>query len=587
MRAPCAAAALVAALALASCGGAHAPPAASSGARSAILITLDTTRPDALSCYGGPPGWTPVLDRLAAEGVRYTNARSPVPLTLPAHASMLTGLVPLRHGLRDNGLAQLPPAAYTLAELAREHGLATAAFVGSVVLDHAFGLAQGFDVYDGPRAPEQQSTRHYAERPAAEVAAAAVDWLRARNRSRPFLLWVHFYDPHAPYQAQEGASAAPAGPPGWQNYLSEVAAVDRAIGRILAELDAQGAREATSVLALADHGEGFGEHGEESHGVYCYDSTLRIPMILCRADRARAGSRDDSICSAIDVLPTLADALGLPIPGGLDGLSLWSAPAPAERGIYVESNFGWLSYGWSQIAGWCDARAKYLHSAGPELYELGSDPHEQRNAFAAAAPQVAAARASMRELMARPRLDARSAESGGLHADLSALGYAGAGAAPERWPEPLDDLARTAPLAGREELQLFFEAAKLANARKPAEALPALARVLALNPHNYKALDHQSLQLIQIGRFADALPVLEKLAAEGPHWPTTGFNLALCLDKLGRREEALERNGAALALDPRSAAGWSQRLGLARALGRADEVALCERKLAELGAHAR
>ena len=247
----------VLALALASaCPGSDEP-----GGLSAVLITLDTTRDDAV----GAPGVTPHLDALARDGVRFERAYTVAPLTLPAHASMLTGLVPLRHGLRVNGAGALPLAASTLAEHAAAAGLRTGAIIGAVVLDGAFGLDQGFETYDVPPHGRQQRDTHFAMRTGAEVVELALAWLDEGDPRAPFFLWVHLWDPHAPYDAPaELAGRFPEHP-----YLDEVAAADAAVGTLIAGLTARGLMERTAILVVGDHGEAFGEHGELTHGTYC------------------------------------------------------------------------------------------------------------------------------------------------------------------------------------------------------------------------------------------------------------------------------------------------------------------------------
>src|SRR6185503_9303787 len=242
--------------------------------RSALLVTLDTTRADALSCYGNREPTTPVLDSLAKDGVAFDAAHTVMALTLPAHTSMLTGLAPLRHGLRDNGVAALPEAAQTIAARAHAAGIDTAAFVSSVVLDDDFGLDQGFDVYSVPVRRGATERAHGAERPARATIDAALAWLAGRDSARPFFLWVHLYDPHHPYTPSAPFAERFSSP-----YLGEVAAMDHELGRLFDDLRARGLLERTFVLALADHGEAFGEHGELTHGTYCYETTLHVPLI--------------------------------------------------------------------------------------------------------------------------------------------------------------------------------------------------------------------------------------------------------------------------------------------------------------------
>lgn len=256
------------------------------GAHSVLLITLDTTRADALGAYGRLPSVTPHLDRLAAEGVVYEHAYTVAPLTLPAHASMLTGLYPPRHGVRDNGVAGLAQSAVTLAERARAAGFQTAAFLGAVVLDQGFGLEQGFERYDTPaRSFYGGPSMGYAERPAAEVAGLVASWLAERDKDRPFLLWAHLWDAHAPYEPPEALRQRAGG----DAYLGEVAACDVAVGRLCAALAAEGLEDSTLIVVVGDHGESFSEHDEISHGPYVWNTTLQVPLLLRLPDGDKAG----------------------------------------------------------------------------------------------------------------------------------------------------------------------------------------------------------------------------------------------------------------------------------------------------------
>ncbi|NOT32330.1 MAG: sulfatase, partial [Planctomycetes bacterium] len=282
---------LLLALALSACGhSAEAPP-------SLLLLTLDTTNPEALGCYGGPRGLTPNLDRLAREGVLFEDARTVAPLTLPAHASLLTGLYPVRHTLRRNGETRLASEARTLAELAQEHGYLSAAFVAAVVLAPEFGLDQGFAHYDAPPTPENVEEHLLASRGADEIVARAVSWLDQHEPAQPFFLWLHLYDPHFPHDPAPEFLARAQGDP----YLGEVAAMDAAIGTLLERLERDGRLANTLVVAAADHGEGRGRHGEETHGAFVFDSTLRIPLLARLPLCARAGERVRAPVSQVDV----------------------------------------------------------------------------------------------------------------------------------------------------------------------------------------------------------------------------------------------------------------------------------------------
>ncbi|TAJ20704.1 MAG: hypothetical protein EPO68_05950, partial [Planctomycetota bacterium] len=517
---------------------------------SVLLVTFDTTRPDAFGCTGGRAGTTPHVEALAAEGIVFESARTVAPLTLPAHASMLTGLVPLRHGLHDNGLEALAPAAQTLAELAREQGFATGAFVGSLVLDRAYGLDQGFDVYTEPADAGDVHDFHFPERPASEVADDAIAWLDGAARERPFFGWLHFYDPHAPHTPKhvKPATPAPDDPQGWTAYLAEVQETDAALGRVLDALKRQQRYDDTTILVTADHGESFGAHGEITHGMYVYDATLRVPFVLRRADRAHAGTRDAGVASVVDVFPTLADALGFEV-AATDGVSLYDGRAPRERIAFCETYFPWLAYGWSGLAGAWDREFKYLHSSKSELYDLAQDPREERNLLPGAAARVAPYRAALEALAKKGRLS--SAATGVDHsAAMAKMGYTGASGPPPEWPEPLDDSQRRAPLDGRDELRAVMRSAELAHGARWLEVLVKLEEVLAANPSNWIALDHRAYALLQLNRHAESLEAYRRLEKDGPRWPATKANIATCLIGLGRPAEALGVLDERIAADP-------------------------------------
>jgi arylsulfatase A-like enzyme len=515
--------------------------------RNVVLVTLDTTRADALGCYGRAPSVTPVLDAFARESVRYDEAHTVAPLTLPAHASMLTGLVPLRHSLRDNGLWPLPEKALSVAELATKAGVDTAAFVSSSVLDRAFGLDSGFARYEAPVRGATDATSRFSERGAAETSRAASKWLRTRKSSEPFLLWVHFFDPHVPYAAPESFVRQAGG----NAYLAEVAYVDQAVGELLAVLDEIGERGATLVIVAADHGESLGEHGEPTHGVFCYEATLRVPLLVRYPDGFGAGSAVSDPVSVADLAPTIAEALNL---GALDadGVSLFRRAPPEQRGLYFECYSGYLDYGWSPIAGWLAGSMKYVASSNPELYDLRADRSEARNLLPAREAERERFERGIREIAARPALardDGRRID-GALARELASLGYAGAGAEVGELPGPLERLDLPSPNARAAELNAFLQATALLEERSFEAAAPMLEAITRSNPRNAMAWDGFGFALMQLGRFDEARDALEQRLALPSRVPQTHLNLGLCFEQIGSRDTAITHLRAALALDP-------------------------------------
>ena len=342
---------------------------------SLILLTLDTTRGDHLGAQGSHPGLTPNLDALAGRGARYARAISPTPLTLPAHCSLLTGKDPSGHGVHDNGTTSLPADVPTLARTLADRGYVTAAFVSSRVLDRRFGLDRGFGVYDDRMAAEWIGEYGYPERDAAAVTTAALAWAAARPKGRPYFLWVHYYDPHAPYAAPGGDAAVPAA-----RYAAEVSYMDREIGRLLKGLAADSDR--TVVAAVGDHGEMLGEHGETGHGLFLYRAALEVPLVI-----SGPGVPPETVWPGTvgtrGLASTLLRLLGFPkdaVPFGrpLPGLAV----SEAVQKIALIHSETWLpatAYGWSPLEAITDDRWRYIRAPRPELYDFVTDPAEKEN----------------------------------------------------------------------------------------------------------------------------------------------------------------------------------------------------------------
>jgi len=533
---------LFALAALQACGSRPRP------AQGVILLTLDTTRPEALGCYGGSPLVTPHLDRLARSSVLYESAHSVGPLTLPSHASMLTGLFPPRHRVHDNGIATLPASANTLAELARASGVQTAAVVASTVLDRAYALAQGFESWEQPARPEPFQTSTPPELSAQEVVRRGRHWLDRRDPKRPFFLWLHFYDAHAPYRPPSAFRDQVGG----NVYLGEVAAVDAAIGDLLAPLESDGTLERALVLVVADHGESLGEHGEATHGAFCYETTVRVPFLARFPAGLRGGTRSAAPVSVADVCPTALDALGLAIPNGLDGVSLWRSDPPPDRGVYVESYSGWLNYGWSPLAAWIQGGQKYVHSSAPELFRLSADPREESDRFRDDDPFVTSARAAIAGVWSAPKLVLGEQKSFApeLLAELRQLGYGATGAPQNDLPSPLEPSDRPAPRARASELALLQQVTVLGAQGQHAQIVELLQSLLDQNPHHCLALEMLGLHLMELGAFEEALDAFQRRLACGAERADTWLNLGLCREKLGQAEAAIEAVQHALAIDP-------------------------------------
>jgi arylsulfatase A-like enzyme len=345
-----------------------------------LLITLDTMRANRLGCYGDSLANTPALDALANGGILFENGYSPVPLTLPAHGSIFTGRWPIAHGVRNNVQYQLAGEELTLAEKLKTEGYETSALVAAYVLKRKFGLDQGFDLYDDVLGYEEKSGNIDAEIPADRVYAKFREWL-GRKRDKPFFLWVHFYDPHKPYAPPPAYLKASAD----DAYRGEVAFVDDHIGRIVADLKEHNLFEQTLIVVAGDHGEAFGEHGENGHGIFCYDESLKVPLIFSNPILLKKPARIRLRMSLVDVMPTVLKMLGMSAAENAQGQSLVAAMAgeeeDADRPIYFESMYGREMNNWAPLTGLISGPFKYISLPQAELYDLQADPGEQTNLF--------------------------------------------------------------------------------------------------------------------------------------------------------------------------------------------------------------
>lgn len=342
--------------------------------RNLLLITLDTTRADVLGCYGATPSPSPNLDQLAEESHVFERCTAPIPLTLPSHVSIFSGLYPSTHGIRKNfGLPSIDSIPLA-TDVFQKRGFATGAFVSAFVLDRRFGLGRGFDVYQ----PTHFSHAHgvEAERPGNETVDEAIAWI-SRQRG-PWFAWVHLFDPHTPYAPPEPFASRFPGKP----YLGEVAFTDHQVGRLLQALESKQAPSPTSIVICGDHGEGLGDHGEPTHGILVYESTVHVPLIVHLAGQTQ-GVRHKEPISLVDLAPTLREANGIEGPPS-DGVSLWplltgQAQKLQSRNLITESLEGFFRSGWSPLFAAIRGTWKYIHSPKPELYDIVNDPHETKN----------------------------------------------------------------------------------------------------------------------------------------------------------------------------------------------------------------
>lgn len=509
-----------------------------------LLITLDTTRADHLGAYGDRSAATPAMDRLAAQGIRFDRVSSPVPLTLPAHASLLSGLLPQHHGVRNNGYGTFPDKGDTLATLLGRSGYRTGAFVGAFVLDHRFGLARGFEAYDDdiPRDPNSTSSFD-AERPAGAVIDRALRWL-AQPDSRPFFAWIHLYDPHAPYEAPEPFRTRFRSAP----YDGEIAYVDSQIARLLEDLDRRQLRDRTIIAVVGDHGEALGEHGELTHGLLLYEPTLHVPLILSAPGLLQRRSVEHAIGS-IDLAPTLAGLLRAPFAAGSpDGRDLSSdlleGREPPESDIYAETQYPAI-FGWSPLAALRNGSLKFIASPGAELYDLRDDPRETGNILTDRR-RVYRALSERLDKLRGPAIPA--APAGAIdeetRAKLASLGYVAPSSVTPKNRNA--DPGRMAPL-----FRQFEEATWATNENRLDEAIPKLERIVAADPENPVFRGSLARALRQSGRLAEAIRQYQESVARQPDDPEAWYNLAVALQEAGRTREGGIAIREALRRDPR------------------------------------
>jgi choline-sulfatase len=547
---------------------------------SVLLVTIDTLRADALGAYGNRNAATPWMDRLGASGVRFDAAHAHNVTTLPSHANILSGRYPFDHGVRDNMSFRFPPGVETIATLLAAHGYGTGAFVSAFPLASRFGLRRGFEVYDdGFVGALPRPAFRLEERRGTETVALARRWLEAQ-RGRPFFCWVHLYEPHYPYDPPEPFASRFREDP----YHGEVAAADAALGPLLEPILAAGKSGRTLVVLTADHGESLGEHGEATHGILAYEATLRVPLVLYQPRLFRPRVVPD-VVRHVDLLPTILDALALPVPDGLPGTSLLPLVTGASSGpvtSYFEALAGQLDRGWAPLYGVLQDRTKYVDLPIPELYELGSDPAEARNVAATRPGELEAMRTRLAPLRAADRGTAPERESAEVLERLRSLGYLSAGPTPakERYTED-DDPKRLIELDGllRDVRGLYLEGnvkAALERCRELVRRRPqmavsllylahierdagnlaagvsALERALALNPGDPTTLSLLGAYLTQAGRAGEAVGLLSGPAQRPEPDPEVLRSLALALGRLGRGKEAVATLTRAREVDPQN-----------------------------------
>ncbi|MHC4456465.1 MAG: sulfatase-like hydrolase/transferase [Planctomycetota bacterium] len=550
--------------------------------RNVLLISIDTCRADYLSCYGYSQKTTPNIDAIAEEGVLFENVISPVPITLPAHSSMLTGTIPPYHGVHDNSDYQLDQSNVTLAEILKHSGFTTGGIISAFVLISKFCIDQGFDTYIDQFEQERKTVGYINERIGAETSRFALNWLD-QHKNEKFFLFLHYFDPHRPYIPPEPFASEFAGNP----YAGEIAYADHCIGLVLSKLKKLGLYDSTLIIITADHGEMLGEHGESDHLYFIYQSAIKVPLIF-KLPGQRKSKRIEDLVGIIDIVPTVCSLLGIQPPKqhvqGQDlSLCLFGKGRPdRNRHIYCESLFA-TRYNGNSLLGVVTNRYKYIQTTRPELYDLTKDPHETNNLIKLQAQRGRILKGRLKQILeqtvrkdeldSRMELDARSREQ------LESLGYVRG-----RIIEDFDfDQTREDPkdLIDFHNLNLrvtaliyegkygeakvsaemlvekgpgchigYEKLADIARRQKDySEAAVYLKKVIELNPNYDRAHNNLGLALQSQGKFDEAISHFQQALLINPAFDTAHNNLGLALQSQGKPDEAISHFRQALQIN--------------------------------------
>jgi len=517
-----------------------------------FLVTIDTLRADHVHCYGYERIATPGLDSLAAEGIRFTNAFTPSPITNTSHATILTGLLPSVHGVTDFAVP-LGSTHPTMAELLHQQGYHTAAFIGAVILDSktlAPGLDRGFDFYDNfPQHSNSKSRWGRVERRGMDVVQHAENWLNTHRTGSRFV-WVHLYDPHDPYEPPAPYSQTYKD----RLYDGEIAYADSALGHFLSYLKKQGWYENSAIVVVGDHGEGLGEHQEDTHGIFLYDTTIHVPLII-KLPKHRNGSREVAAqVRTTDILPTVLDLGGGSTPAQLDGKSLtpyFSGSDTENRTAFGETDYP-LRFGWAPLRSVRESGLKFIEAPRPELYDLRSDTHELNNHYTPWDQTVQSMReelAALRAKMPKQEQASAGAVGKGTTDELRALGYLGASDAlsstnvpePSLLPDPKDKI---------EEQNLLHAAMLASDDGRASDARGALEKVLQLDPKSPTALLQLGQLELAAGDAKKAASYLGRAIELRPNDSTAAFDYARALERIGDLPHAREALETTLKLNP-------------------------------------
>jgi arylsulfatase A-like enzyme/Tfp pilus assembly protein PilF len=529
--------------------------AAPVAAPNVVLITIDTLRADHIGCYGYGQIRTPNIDALAADGARFERAYTAVPVTLPSHTVMFTGTYPMLSGMHDFAANKLNPTQPTLASVLKEHGYATAAVIGSAVLDSRFGLNRGFDFYydhfDFNRL--QESNLEEMERPGNLVADVALDWL-SKNYSQKFFLWMHLYDPHYPYRPPPPYASEYKDRP----YDGEIAFADAQVGRLIRFLKSKGRYANTLIVLSGDHGESLGEHGEKTHGFFIYNATLHVPFIIHLpggpSPRGASPRIVPDLVSLADLMPTVLQTLKLNIPPQVQGrnlLPMIRAKEPEEaRSLYGETFLPRLHFNWSELRGIETANYHFIDAPRPELYDLAHDPGETQNLYAekkAVAEEMRARLAALiRQYSAGQELAEKTGLDPALMERLKSLGYAGfsGGGSPT-----ITDRALPDPKDRIQVYELISDAIAQSQHGDYSNSTEKLNLALKTEPDSVPVHYLLGLNYYRMHEFPNAVGQLERVLQLSPEYALAAFQLGLAYARSGDFDHAIQALKRALELD--------------------------------------
>jgi len=522
-----------------------------------LFITLDTTRADHLGCYGYNRVETPNIDMLAKTGILFKNAICQAPLTLPSHSSIFTGTYPFYHGVRDNGGFYIEPDKTTLAEVLKEHGMATSAFIGAFVLDSRWGLDQGIDYYydNFDFTKYKMISLDSVQREGGEVIKAFFEWFE-ENHQKKFFSWIHLYDPHTPYEPPEPYNTRYSTRP-WGLYDGEIAYVDELIGKVLDKLSERDILEKTLIVIVGDHGESLGQHGENSHGFFIYDASISVPLIIHFPSSKLGGKKISECVETIDIMPTLLHILGLPLPQEVQGKSLlpliMDENPSQECFAYSESYYPRYHYGWSELKSLQNSRYKYILAPRPEFYDIINDPAERKNIYkqnVKIGEQFEQKLKSMLEKMSSEGIEEKVPQKLDEEAieKLTALGYVGGFTSQSK-------LNKTGDLLDPKDKIHLFNKIKMAEGNfaegKLDVALERITEVIEEDPLIKEARRVRARIFLKLNKLQEAIEECKEALKIDPEYESAIFSLAHAYKRLKKYEKAIAGYERLMQLDPR------------------------------------